>query len=460
MTKQLVALALACAVAGCAGSTAPPFSGVYPEQSRGAQGVTPSSARVGRTTTPIKHVVYIIQENRSFNDMFYGFPGATTAKYGFNSQGKKIELTPQSLATSWDLGHASQAFFAACDGQGALPGTDCKMDGWNNENSSGYGPSNPQYTYVKESQIAPYWAMAQQYVLADNMFASNLDGSFIAHQYVVAGFASSAVDFPDGAWGCEGGKTDTVRTITMQRTYGSPIETCFENPTLAAEADAAGVKWRFYSDATNESGGLWSSYQADKPIYDGPDWNTNVINPPSQFLTDIGKGELAQITWITPTWPTSDHPGGRASEGPSWVASIVDAVGKSKFWKSTAIFIQWDDWGGFFDPVKPVFEDYDGLGFRVGLIMISPYAKKGSVTHVQYETASVLRFIEDNFGLAQMAASDKRASDPANDSASFDFTQKPRRFKGIAGSKPSSYWSRIDRSWAGRGRPASALGDD
>ncbi|MGB8908334.1 MAG: alkaline phosphatase family protein [Candidatus Cybelea sp.] len=456
MTKQLAALALVCVAAGCGSSIVSPASNSV--ALRQAQGDT---VRHRRTATPIQHVVYIVQENRSFNDMFYGFPGAKTAKYGFNSKGEKIKLTPQSLATSWDLGHASAAFFAACDGQGSLPGTDCKMDGWNNEGSSGGGaPSNPQYTYVEESQIAPYWTMAKQYVLADNMFASNLDGSFIAHQYVVAGFASSAVDFPDGEWGCEGGKTDMVSTITQRRTYGSPIVTCFENPTLAAEADTAGVSWRFYADTLGGSGGLWSSYQADKPIYGGPDWNTDVINPPSQFLTDIGKGELSQITWITPTWPTSDHPEGQASEGPSWVASVVDAVGKSKFWNSTAIFIQWDDWGGFFDPVKPVFEDYDGLGFRVGLIMISPYAKKGSVTHAQYETASVLRFIEDNFGLAQMAASDKRANDPANDPTSFDFTQKPRKFKEIAGSKPASHWIRLDRSWAGRGRPANALGDD
>jgi phospholipase C len=424
-----------------------------------AQGDTVSE-RHGRAATPIQHVVYIIQENRSFNNMFMGFPGATTAKYGFNTKGKKIKLKPISLSTSWDVGHASAAYFAACDGQGSVPGTDCKMDGWLNEVAGQGAPPNPEYSYVPEKQIAPYWAMAKQYVLADNVFASNLDGSFVAHQYVVAGFSSSAIDFPDGDWGCEGGKTDTVLTITMQRKYGPPIQACFNNPTIASEADSAGVSWRFYTGAIGGDGGLWSSYQADSPIYHSADWNADVINPPSQFLTDLGNGNLAAVTWITPTFEASDHPGMDASQGPAWVASVVDAIGKSKFWGSTAIFVQWDDWGGMFDPVKPIYEDYDGLGFRVPLIVISPYAKQASVTHVQYETASVLRFIEDNFGLPRLAASDARANDPANDPATLDYGQPPRKFKNIGGAKPRSYWVELERRSQMRGKPASMIGDD
>jgi phospholipase C len=91
----------------------------------------------------------------------------------------------------------------------------------------------------------------------------------------------------------------------------------------------------------------------------------------------------------------------------------------------------WDDWGGLYDHVPPPYEDYDGLGFRVPLLMISPYAKKGSVTHVQYETGSILRFVEDQYGLAQLSASDTRANDPANDPAAFDFSKKPRKYKKV-----------------------------
>jgi phospholipase C len=174
----------------------------------------------------------------------------------------------------------------------------------------------------------------------------------------------------------------------------------------------------------------------------------------------VAHDKLASITWITPTWSTSDHPSQDATDGPKWIASIVNTVGNSKFWDSTAIFIMWDDWGGFFDPVKPVFEDYDGLGFRVPLLIVSPYAKQGSVTHVRYETASVLRFIEDNFGLPALAQRDAHANDPAADAAAFDYEQTPRKFKKIRGALPSSYWLSTQRARAQRTAPPALPGND
>jgi phospholipase C len=292
------------------------------------------------------------------------------------------------------------------------------------------------------------------------MFASNLDGSFIAHQYIVAAYASRGVDGPYGAWGCEGGPGDNIATLTKKRQFGTPVSSCFTNPTIASEADSNGVAWKFYTGSIYGDGGLWNSYQADSDIYYGPDWTKDVINPPSQFLTDIAAGKLAAITWITPTYENSDHPGVDSNTGPAWVASLVDAIGTSPFWNSSAIFIMWDDWGGWFDPVKPVFKDYDGLGFRVPLIMISPYAKQGSVTEVQYETSSMLRFMEDNFGLAPMAPSDTRANDPASDPNSFDFTQQPRKFQKFGGSRSNAYWIERDRHSRLQSKPKSFLGDD
>ncbi|MGC1379413.1 MAG: alkaline phosphatase family protein [Candidatus Baltobacteraceae bacterium] len=427
----------------------------------GAPGVPVAIAPAAfhRTTTPIQHVVFVIQENRSFNNLFMDYPGAKTQKYGYDTNGQKVRLHPTSLANHWDIGHASRDFFAACDGTAKLPGTRCKMDGWNNEEpGSLHVPPEFAYAYVPQKEIKPYWEMAKQYVLADKMFASNLDGSFVAHQYAVAAYASRAVDGPGGPWGCEGGKNDTIVQLNKNRTDGSRIVTCFDNPTIGIAADTAGITWRYYTGNIYGDGGLWSAYQADSPVYDGPDWTTDVINPPSQFLTDIAAGTLANVTWITPTNETSDHAGLEASKGPAWVASIVDAIGESPYWNSTAIFIMWDDWGGWFDPVKPVFEDYDGLGFRVPLLVVSPYAKQGYVTHVQYETASVLRFIEDTFGLPQMARSDARAADPTGDALNYD--QQPRAFKKIGGSKPAWYWRRLDRSSTGGPVPSGIVGDD
>ena len=119
----------------------------------------------------------------------------------------------------------------------------------------------------------------------------------------------------------------------------------------------------------------------------------------------------------------------------------LNTVGQSKFWDSTAIFIQWDDWGGFYDPVPAPYEDYDGNGFRVPLLVISPYAKKNHVSHVQYETASVLRFAEDLYGLPTMAAADGRATSPAADC--FDFTQNPRPSWRLRPRTPPNFLSTI-----------------
>ena len=182
------------------------------------------------TASPIQHVVFVIQENRSFNNLFMGYPGATTQNYGYDQDGNKIMLHSQSLATAWDIAHTSYAFFTACDGTGSTPGTHCKMDGWNSEQAGLGHPPNFAYAYVPKNQIQPYWKLAQQYVLADDAFPSNLDGSFVAHQYAVAAFSSRAVDDPSPSWGCEGRKSDTVGTLTKKRTYGPRISPCFDEP--------------------------------------------------------------------------------------------------------------------------------------------------------------------------------------------------------------------------------------
>jgi phospholipase C len=423
-SSRAAALAAACVLSACSfGAPAVPFGEA---QMLGALRATGAGK--------IRHVVYIVQENRSFNDLFEGYPGAYTVSSGKNSKGQTVVLRPVSLAWRYEIDHSAKAMFADCDGTGKLPGTKCRMDGFNREQTYG-GPKGikyPTYVYAPHKETKPYFDMAHEWVLADRLFQSQLDESFVAHQYIIAAQAHSAVDIPYGPWGCTPGPSNSVNTILHDRTYGPPESACFDYQTLGDELDKAGLSWRFYSswygNRSSGDGAIWSSYQAVKHIYEGPDW-ANVITPQKRFFRDVAAGKLANFTWITPVCDDSDHTNCGGGYGPSWVAALVNEIGKSKFWDSTVIFVQWDDWGGLYDPVPPPYKDYDGLGFRVPLIAISAYAKRDYVSHVQYETGSVLRFAEDLFGLGQLAKADRRATSPAGDC--FDFTQKPRAFVPI-----------------------------
>ncbi len=386
----------------------------------------------------IDHIVYVVQENRSFDDLFYGYPGADTATRGKLSEGTYLALRPLSLKVEYNIDHSATAMFSACDGTGKLPGTKCRMDGFDKEAVFPTPIQYPQYVYVPHRETKPYFDIAHEFVLADHTFASQLDESFVAHQYIIAAQADSSVNVPFSAWGCEGGSGDLVETITHARTIGPSQPPCFDYLTLGDELDRAGLTWRFYtSKYTNPTSGYWSGYQAVRHIYAGPDWRRDIVTPQRRFLSDVASGRLANFTWVTPLCPDSDHPDCGGGYGPSWVSAVVNAVGKSKFWKSTAIFVQWDDWGGLYDHVPPSFQDYDGLGFRVPLLVISPYAKENYVSHVHYETASVLRFAEDLFGLGQLDVADTRATSPAADC--FDFARAPRAFVPIQ-APTSSYF--------------------
>ena len=435
MTPRYIIALWLLALAGCASG----------QQSSLPYMQSPSAFRALHATGAgkITHVIYVVQENRSFDNLFQGYPGADTVSQGMNSSGQTITLQPSSLSRVYIIDHSAYAMFAACNGTGNLPGTNCKMNGFNNEGAYG-GPSNPEYVYVPHDESKPYFDMAHQWVVGDQMFQSQLDESFVAHQYVIAAQAQGSVDLPYGSlWGCKGGPGDDVSTITQNRSPdGPPQQACFDYTTLGDELDAAGLTWRFYAphygNDAGGNGGTWSAYQAVRHIFYGKDWHKDVISPNWKFITDVRRGNLANFTWITPECAESDHLECGGGYGPSWVSAIVNTVGASKFWDSTAIFVQWDDWGGFYDHVAPPFEDYDGVGFRIPLLVISPYAKKDYVSHVPYETASVLRFAEDLYGLPQMSAADARATSPAADS--FDFTQKPRAFKKIKAPYPAKFF--------------------
>ncbi len=433
MNRRLESAALVASLA-CAACSYAPAAPALPSSAGGAFVRSLDASGAGK----IKHVIWVVQENRSFNDMFEGYPGAKTVSKGKESSGDTIALKPISLKTVYEIDHSANAMFHACNGKGKLPGTKCRMNGFNLEVQYS-GPINGQYAYVPHAESKPYWDMAHEWVLADNMFASQLDESFVAHQYIIAAQANASVDVPFTFWGCGGPRSNKVEIIKTDRMYGGVQRPCFDYETLGDELDKAGLPWTFYTSHFRKPlSGLWSGYQAVKHIFHGPDWKTDIVTPQKRFLTDVRAGKLASVTWITPLCTNSDHLLCGGGHGPSWVTSIVNAVGESKFWNTTAIFVQWDDWGGIYDPVPPPFEDYDGLGFRVPLIVISPYAKQNYVSHVQYETASVMRFAEDAFGLSQLSASDARATSPAGDC--FDFSQKPRKFVPIQSPEDASFF--------------------
>ncbi len=420
------------------------------------------------TNTPIQHVVIIIQENRSFDNLFNGYPGANTVQSGLaipvgasgtpipNATPTTIPLQSLSLATTWDIDHRIADFENACDGSGAIPGTNCRMDGFSKEYPKCYHPrctapspaTYPEYSYVPQSETGPYWSAASQYVLADNMFASNIDASFVAHQYLIAGWANHAVNYQRGStWGC--GNPQPLRSLTQKRKIGPWEAGCFTYGTLATELEAAGFDWRYYAGGKGTGTGyLWSAFAASSAVYNGPDWS-KVISPPSQVLTDAANGNLVTgVTWVAPTLANSDHADSDSTTGPSWVASVVNAIGQNPaLWNTTAIFIVWDDWGGWYDHVAPQMLDFDGLGFRVPMIVVSPYARRGYVTHVQYEFGSILKFAENNFGVGPVApatccygqpGSDTRANDPTGDV--FNFSATPRPFATISATHGQRYF--------------------
>jgi hypothetical protein len=279
----------------------------------------------------IRHVVYVVQENRSFDDMFYGYPGADTVTSGRNSRGEKIALQKISLKTAYDVNHSAQAMFEACNGTGSLPGTDCRMNGFNRERIYFHGPRNGQYAFVPHAESKPYFDMAHEFVLADRMFASQLDESFVAHQYIIAAQAQSSVGLPRLNWGCWGGPTDRVATLTSRRTYGAQQRPCYDYETLGDALDAAGLSWRFYTSRYFiPYEGFWSSYQAVRHIFYGPDWKSDVITPQSQFLTDVAAGKLAHFTWRA-SFGTR-----RSSSCSGMIGAVSTITFRRRMWTTTA----------------------------------------------------------------------------------------------------------------------------
>jgi phospholipase C len=355
------------------------------------------------------------------------------------SQGQSVLLQPVPLEQGTDQDHTHLGWVADLDSG--------RMDGFGHHTPT--GDPSLSYGYVPKSETIPLWTLAQQYTLGDRMFQSNSGPRFVAHQYLIAGQSSNAAENPnDSPWGCDSPPNTTVMVLGPDGSEVNAVYPCFDYQTVGDLMDQKGVTWKYYAPsmpATNDhglnGGYVWSAFDAIHHIRFGSDWNKNVISPNTEIVTDISNGNLAQVSFVVPARSYSDHAGtGATSAGPDWVATVTNAIGGSQYWNSTAIFITWDDWGGWYDHVIPPSVDMMGLGFRVPLIVVSPYAKHGYVSHVTHEFGGFLKFIEEQFGLPSLNTRDAMSDDFSD---CFDFTQSPSPYQTVPTSHPPSYFQKV-----------------
>ncbi|HEY1866678.1 MAG TPA: alkaline phosphatase family protein [Candidatus Cybelea sp.] len=422
-------------LAGCSSSSVPAPQNLLPP--------------APRASGHIKHVIVIIQENRSLENFFAGYPGADAPAFGCaiaqsgsnHSSGSGCPRGDVSVPLQKDTFENNPSLLPHDWSSSIVDWDRGKMDGFYKA-----APRSGQYSayaYIDRSQVRPYWTMAQQYVLADEMFPTEFGGSFTGHLALVAGTddvtppSNAEVDFPSaGPYDCDSppGTTSAYLLSSRKLRYNGPFP-CFDQfNTMAQVLDNAGISWKFYAFQVMDAG-MWEPFEAIKYVRYGRDWTTNIVAPQTRVMSDAKHGRLPSVSWVTPTEEDSDHPVARSDRGPSWVAGVVNAIGASRDWSSSAIVVVWDDWGGFYDNAAPPQLDYRGLGIRVPCLIISPYAKQGYVSHVQYEYGSILRFIEEvnglqagSIGAASLGYTDGRA---ASLDDAFDFNQKPRKFSKI-----------------------------
>ncbi len=379
----------------------------------------------------IKHIIFFIKENRTFDNYFGTYPGANGATMALDSAGQMVPLRHQADQVP-DINHSSQNAMLAYD-NGKMDRFD-QVPGSKPLNGGSAPPApyaNNSLTQMYQSDIPNYWRYAQNFVLGDNMFSSLMGPSFPNHLYTIAAQSGGVINNPltdknvgtlgnaAKGWGCD--IPNQQVQVKGSDNEIKVVDACFNFQTLADELDAKGYSWRYYAPPSGEKGYIWSTFDAIKHIRYGPDWQ-NVV-PTEQFLTDVAAGHLATVSWIVTPAQYSEHAPASVCVGENWTVKMLNALMKSSLWSSSAVFLTWDDWGGFYDHVPPQQIDGYGLGFRVPLIVISPYAKKGYIDHTQYEFSSMLRFAEDELGLPTLTSRDRRANDMMN---AFDFNQSPR----------------------------------
>lgn len=355
----------------------------------------------------IQHTVFILKENHTFDNYFGTFAGADGATSGSVSTGQVVPLSHMAdtsvpgLCNSW-----------AC----ALLGMDAdKMDRFDLI----YGGALTAYTQLNAQDIPNYWAYARQFVLADRFFTSVHGPSLPNDFYTIAaqsgGVISNISDSGPGPPTCGGDTTATVQVMDSNGNITNQFP-CFDFPTLADRLQSAGLTWKFYSDGTV------TVFNLINHIGNTPQFKDHLASS-AQFVIDAQTGQLPNMSWVIPQIGADEHPQNSICAGENWTVNTMNALMQGPAWNSTAAFIAWDDFGGFYDHVSPPVLDQFGLGPRAPLLIISPYAKPGYISHTAYEHSSILKFVETRYQFQPLASRDSTASDMQD---SFVFTQAPQ----------------------------------
>jgi phospholipase C len=424
-----------------------------------------------------QHIVIIYQENRTPDNLFQGLCTDRSMcptpydiqNFGTDREGHEVQLTQVSLGSPFDPDHSHHGFVQMCDLDTTT--NECRMDGLR---SSGCSTNKCSFEYVNPADVAPYVSMARQYGWANFMFQTNQGPSAPSHQFIFAGTSAPDAGDDDAAkfvsenpsgLGCLAPLNSIYKLISPHTApnefnlINNPLGTvCFSHDTMATLLDQHTPKlsWKYYTPGSNS---IWTAPNWIREICDpnddysqctGLEWKDNVDLVPADVLTDIGACKLRNVIWVIPAGQNSDHPGPHGNTGgPSWVSSIVNKIGQSKctdtvndktltYWQDTAIFITWDDWGGWYDHEPPTLlsvpqqgqGDYQ-YGFRVPLVVISAYTPRGYVNNRRHDFGSILRFVERNFGIMEGALNfaDQRATTDLTEF--FDLNQSPRKFRHI-----------------------------
>jgi phospholipase C len=445
---------------------------IVPAQMVGAEptiapgGPAPTAAPGG--IHKIRHVVIIMQENRSFDSYFGTYPGADGIP-GLAGNPGKVPCIPDLLhhdcqkpyhdSKLVNVGgpHTGDAFVGDLDGG--------KMDGFIHQRETCVNPVDPiscessepidVMGYHTASEIPNYWKYARHFVLQDHMFEPVNTWSLPSHLAMVSGW--SAICATNKASSCK----SSSYPVSLASVPGLPTDLGPHHaPPHYAWTDLtwllhrAGVSWAYYiqpgPEPDCESSQTFCIYNPQDPRTPGI-WNplpsfTDVrqddqrrdIRPTSELFTALRRGNLPAVSWVIPNGIDSEHPTSNIHTGMDYVTRIIDTIMRSNAWKSTAIFVSWDDWGGFYDHVKPPVIDGLGYGFRVPGLVISPYARQGYIDHQRLSFDAYLKFIEDDFlGGQRLNPKTDGRPDPRPDvretakglgdlTRDFDFNQPPR----------------------------------